>query len=128
MARLFASGQIVWLLLGFMVLEAGALTLYRWRTGNGIAAGALMINLMSGGSLLLALHAALTRQDWRLVGLWLGVSLVAHLADLRHRWVHGLTRPARYAILKIRWKSWFSQYDRGTHNPNLEARHGNPRS
>jgi hypothetical protein len=87
MAALFASGQIVWLLLGFMVLEAGALTLYRWRTGNGIAAGALVINLMSGGSLLLALHAALTGQDWRLVGLWLGVSLVAHLADLRQRWV-----------------------------------------
>lgn len=87
MAGLFASGQIVWLLLGFMVVEAVALTLYRRRTGSGVAAGALLINLLSGGSLLLALHAALIGEDWRVVGVWLGSSLVAHLADLRQRWV-----------------------------------------
>ena len=86
MTDLFATGRIVDLILGLMVLEGLGLVLYRHKTGSGIAAKALAANLLAGGCLLLAVRLALAGAQWPWVSLWLAAALLAHLADLRSRW------------------------------------------
>ena len=80
-----ASGRLVDLILGAMLLEGVGLLAYRWRTGGGIPATGLLINLAAGASLLLALRAALVGQ-MVLVPACLVAALVAHLVDLAVRW------------------------------------------
>jgi F0F1-type ATP synthase assembly protein I len=82
MAELFASGHIIDLILGLVVVEAAALALWRRRFGTGQALGRLAANLASGGFLLLAVRAALVGASWEWVALALLGSLLAHLADL----------------------------------------------
>lgn len=89
MAALFPSGQIVELILGFMLLETGVLAAFRWRTGRGVAPAGLLVTLLSGATLLLALREALVGAAWPAVAFWLAASLVAHLADLGCRWSQG---------------------------------------
>lgn len=86
MSDLFASGHIVDLILGFMALEAVALLAYRAMTGKGLAPVDLLIGLVPGAFLLLALRGALAASSWGWIALFLVAALVAHLADLRHRW------------------------------------------
>jgi hypothetical protein len=86
LAALFASGRIVDLILVFTLLEVAAVWLYRRATGRGIAPVALAINLLSGIALLVALRLALTGAWWGWIGLFLFLSLLAHLADLARRW------------------------------------------
>ena len=82
MAELFASGRIIDLILGLVVIEAAALALWRRRFGTGPAPGRLAANLASGCFLLLAVRAALVDAAWEWVALALLGSLLAHLADL----------------------------------------------
>ena len=89
MADLFATGRIIDLILGLVVLEAAVLALWRRRTGTGIPTGALLINLASGFFLLCAVRAALADAWWGWIALCLAGSLLAHMADLRSRWRGG---------------------------------------
>ena len=86
MEALFTSGRIVDLIIALMIIEGVVLFLYRRGTGRGIAPAALMINLAAGGSLLLALRAALAGASWPWIAACLLLSLLAHLGDLAQRW------------------------------------------
>lgn len=89
MAELYANGRIVDLILLLLGLETVAL-LALWRLRSlGVPPLALILNLASGGALLLALRAALTDTPWYWVGICLTGALVAHLLDLRQRWTRG---------------------------------------
>ena len=93
MSDLFANGRIVDLILGLMVIEGVVLLAYHRTTGRGIAPAVVVLNLVAGGALLLALRGALAGASWVWIALCLAAGLVAHLADLQHRW------PVRRALL-----------------------------
>ncbi len=86
MSTLFADGRIVDLILVLVVLEAAALMVFRRRTGRGVAPGGLAANLLAGAFLLLALRCSLAGAGWMAVAACLGLSLLAHVTDLRIRW------------------------------------------
>jgi hypothetical protein len=86
MSELFVSGHIVDLILGLVVLEAMAVTLYHRNTGLGVAPADLLSNLLSGVFLMLALRVALVQASWTWTALLLFAALLAHLADLLRRW------------------------------------------
>jgi hypothetical protein len=86
MRELFASGRIVELILGFMLVEAVVLGIYHRRSGRGVRPLDLAINLAAGALLLLALRAALVDPDPLAPAPYLAVALLAHLADLARRW------------------------------------------
>lgn len=73
-------------ILMLLAVEAAALLLlWRWR-GTGIAPRRLLPMLAAGACLLLALRTVLAGAPWRWTALWLGLSFVAHLADIAGRW------------------------------------------
>ena len=86
MAEFFANGHAIDLVMAFVLLEAVLLYVIHRRTGRGVTPGALLRLLVPGACLLLAVRAALTGASWMLVALWLILSLIAHLADLKQRW------------------------------------------
>lgn len=88
MAGLFASGQVVDLILLVLALEGLALFLLHRRTGRGIPPAELLGFLVAGACLLLALRAALTGAGWPMVGLWLALAGLAQAYDVwrRGRW------------------------------------------
>lgn len=86
MAALFASGRVIDLILVLVVLEALALIGWRRVRGHGLATADVILMLLPGAILMLAIRAALTDAGWPIIGGWLAVALVAHLADLRRRW------------------------------------------
>jgi hypothetical protein len=86
MAELFASGRLIDWILGLVVVEAIALTLLHRLTGKGVAPRDLVGLLLAGACLLVAVRLALTGAEWFWIGLWLGLALIAHLADLVLRW------------------------------------------
>ncbi|RKT43408.1 hypothetical protein [Thiocapsa rosea] len=86
MAELFESGRLIDLILGLVVVEAIALTLFNRLTGKGVAPRDLVGLLLAGAFLLVAVRFALTGAEWIWIGLWLGLALIAHLADLALRW------------------------------------------
>lgn len=86
MRELFASGRIVELILGFMLVEAVVLGIYHRRSGRGVRPLDLALNLAAGALLLLALRAALVDPDPLAPAPYLAVALLAHLADLARRW------------------------------------------
>jgi membrane protein implicated in regulation of membrane protease activity len=90
---LFASGHIVDLIMVLMVIEGGVLLAYHRTTGCGIAPSVVVPNLVAGGALLLALRGALVDASWVWIALCLAAGLVAHLADLQHRWRARRERP-----------------------------------
>jgi hypothetical protein len=69
-----------------VALEAAALLVLWgwWRTG--IAPSRALPMLGAGACLLLAMRAILAGQPWRVSALWLGLSFIAHLADVAGRW------------------------------------------
>jgi hypothetical protein len=83
---LIETGRIVDLMLLFIALEIAALIWYRQRTGRGIATLSLLLNAGAGGSLMLALRAALSNSGFAVMALFLVLSLVFHVADLTQRW------------------------------------------
>ncbi len=86
MAELFASGQIIDIILALVGLEAAALGLYRWKTGRGVALSEIGLNLISGVCLMLALRSALVAEWWGWTAAWLTAALIAHGADLVRVW------------------------------------------
>ncbi len=86
MVEFVLSGGAVLVILGLIGLEAVGIALYRRLTGRGPRLQDLAFTLLSGGFLILALHAALTgAPPFWLMG-WLSGALIAHIADLRSRW------------------------------------------
>jgi hypothetical protein len=83
---IFTSGRIIDLILAIMVIEAAALMIYRSRTGRGIPAIGLFVNLMAGAFLLMAARSALVEAPWTWTAAWLAAALAAHIADLAQRW------------------------------------------
>lgn len=92
MARLFASGRVADLIVAFMLLELGVLTLVHRRARRGAPPAELAASLGAGAALVLALRAALTAEPWPHVALWLAAALAAHAIYVRMRW--GATRPS----------------------------------
>ncbi len=83
---LISSGRIVDIMLAVMAVEVVAVTLYRRATGGGIAFVPLVLNIGAGGSLMLALRAALTEAGIETIATWLVASLIFHVADQARRW------------------------------------------
>jgi hypothetical protein len=86
MQALIESGRIVDIVLAVLVIEIVLLALWHRRTGGGIAALPAFLNAGAGGSLALALRAALTDSGWQWVAAWLLCALAFHTADLVRRW------------------------------------------
>ncbi|MEM1090531.1 MAG: hypothetical protein AAF552_14420 [Pseudomonadota bacterium] len=86
MQEVIQSGNIVWVMLAVVVLEAITLIAYWQRTGRGVRPVSLLLNLGAGTSLMLALGATLKGFDWRVTAVLLVVSGVFHLSDVRQRW------------------------------------------
>ena len=80
MARLFASGHAVDIVLAVIAIELVWLT---WRSNWRLADAAL--RLAPGALMLIALRGALTGLDWRWIALPLALSFPVHLADLARR-------------------------------------------
>lgn len=91
LAQWFASGRLIEIVVGLMLLEFVAVLLVRRRWGAGVALPALFAVLCAGACLMLAVRAALLDQSPAVITLWLVGGLVAHLADLVLRW----QRPVR---------------------------------
>jgi len=81
LATLFATGHIVDFILALILIEFVALSAYIGRVAWRGFAG----NLLSGACLLLALRAALAGADFALIGLFLFLGFLFHLADLAER-------------------------------------------
>lgn len=80
MAWLFASGHAVDVVLAVIAIEAVWLVaVTRWRVREAV------LCLAPGALMLLALRAALTGQDWRMIALYLLLSFPLNLADLAQR-------------------------------------------
>lgn len=86
MEQLITSGDIVTLMLLFVVLEVAVLLAWRFKSGRGIAPLPLLTNIGAGVSLMLALRAQLTDAGWMAVAGFLVLSLVFHVSDLVLRW------------------------------------------
>ncbi len=86
MTSLFASGRVVDLILGLVLIEVIALAIVRTRTKRGMNPFDLMASLLAGIALLLALRGALTGIGWPKIAICLGAALLAHLWDLSRRW------------------------------------------
>jgi hypothetical protein len=86
MAALFADGRIIDFILLLVFGELMVLILIRKKTGRGLKAIDLMLNLLAGVALLFALRAALRGLAWPVVAMFLFLSLLAHLTDLGRRW------------------------------------------
>jgi hypothetical protein len=84
--ELLASGRIIDLILTLMVLEVGILALYHIKTGRGIAPTSLLLNQLAGFGLMLAARVALVDGWWGWTAGSLILALLAHGADLHHRW------------------------------------------
>jgi hypothetical protein len=84
--RLFDSGAVIDLALGLLAVEAVILGIIRLRGGRGIPVVGLLLTILSGAAILLAWRASLAGAGWLVIGPWLGVALLAHLADLGRRW------------------------------------------
>jgi hypothetical protein len=87
MDHLFATGRIVDGVIALMLLELLVLTWVHKKTHRGVPMPALLTNLAAGAALLMSLRAALVDERWQVVALWLIAALIAHVLDLRMRWV-----------------------------------------
>lgn len=80
MARLFASGHAVDIVLAVIVVElAWLITWGGWRSADAL------LRLGPGALMLVALRAALIGQHWYWIALPLMLSFPIHLADLANR-------------------------------------------
>jgi len=79
------SGRIADLALVVLAAEVLFVGVYMWRRGAGLALLSFAASGLAGGSLVLALRAALRDSGWLFVALYLAAALLAHLADLALR-------------------------------------------
>ena len=84
--NIIMSGRIVEVMLVFIVLEIVFVEVYRRRRGGGVSTVPLLVNIGAGGSLMLALRAALTDAGWQWIAAYLLAALAFHVADLAIRW------------------------------------------
>ncbi|MET0705773.1 MAG: hypothetical protein ABWY82_02855 [Tardiphaga sp.] len=87
MAEWFASGRLVDLILALVVVEVIALALYWRATRRGVPLADLLPNILAGAFLLLALRLSLGGFGWQPCCACLAAAGVAHLVDLRRRWM-----------------------------------------
>jgi len=83
---LFEGGRVIDLILGLMALEVLVLAALYYLRGKGIPPRRLLPNLLAGAFLMLALRASLTNAGTTVIGGWLALGLLGHLADLALRW------------------------------------------
>jgi hypothetical protein len=83
--RLFANGDAVLLVLGFMCVELIVLILVRKQRHLIISPLELVVGVSAGAALLLGLREALRQAPWPRVAMWLIVALGCHLWDLKLR-------------------------------------------
>ena len=84
--NLIESGRIVDIALAVLVVEIVVILGIRQMTGAGVPAPSLLINAGAGGSLMLALRAALVNDGWVWVAVFLVAALGFHAADVAQRW------------------------------------------
>ncbi len=87
MAEFFRSGQVVYWIIGMMVLEFLALVVLYKRTRRTLPWFELLCNMAAGAALLLALRAALTYAAWITIAGCLSAALAAHVFNMYSRWV-----------------------------------------
>lgn len=86
MFDLFSSERLVDLILLLVIIEVGAIAIYRRSTGRGIALKDLLPNILAGVFLLLALRAALAGGGWMPISAFLSCAGIAHVIDIGRRW------------------------------------------
>jgi len=79
------SADVMTVIFAFLLLEVAALMIWRWRTGRGLRVTRMVSMIVPGLSIFLALRSVLLGQTVWVTGLWLVVSMVSHLVDLRLR-------------------------------------------
>ncbi len=84
--HLIESGRIVDIALAVLVVEIVVILGIRQMTGAGVPAPSLLINAGAGGSLMLALRAALVNDGWVWVAVFLVAALGFHAGDVAQRW------------------------------------------
>jgi amino acid transporter len=89
------TGAVVEVIVALVAIEAMLLVYLRRRLGRGPSVSAIVANLAAGASLLLAMRVALQGGPPALIGAWLVAALIAHITDLRIRWLE-THRPGRY--------------------------------
>ena len=83
---LITTGRIVDVMIVFVIIEIVIVEWSRRVRGRGVATVPLLVNIGAGGSLMLALRAALMDSGWQWVATFLVSSLVFHVLDVRIRW------------------------------------------
>jgi hypothetical protein len=79
------SGRLTDVILVVMAVEVAVFGFFLWRRNQGLGLLAFVASILSGGSLVLALRAALTDAGWQYVALYITASLLAHLAEIAIR-------------------------------------------
>jgi len=85
MASLIESGRIVDLILLVLIVEAAVLVALLRLRRLQVPVSGLLLNLVAAACLVVGLRAALSGDDWRLAGAWLGAALLAHAGELTLR-------------------------------------------
>ena len=86
MSHGFAAVWLIDVAIAITLLEAVALSLHHRLTGNGVAPGDFIVNLVSGMCLMLALRGALGDMGSAWVLVPLGLAGLTHAFDLSRRW------------------------------------------
>ena len=82
LAEWIADGTIVTVVICVLAIEITTLGLLRIRSGKGLPLPQVVSNAAAGGSLALALRSALVGEGVVMIGFWLIMGGVAHVADL----------------------------------------------
>ena len=82
MEQLFTSGRIFDVILVAMALEVVIFGFWLWRRKQGLALVSFVASTVAGGSLVLALRAAITGAGWLFVAIYLAASLLAHVGEM----------------------------------------------
>ncbi len=85
MEEFIRSGRIADVILIAIAVETLLAGVYLWRRGQALALAAFVASALAGGSIVLALRAALLQSGWLFVAICLAAALLAHLADLALR-------------------------------------------
>jgi len=85
MEGFISSGRIADVILVGIAIELLAVGFYLWRKGEGLMLVSLAASSLAGGSIVLALRAALQEAGWPFVAMYLAAALLAHMADLALR-------------------------------------------
>ena len=89
LSELILSGRIIDIVLGVLILELLFISILYRTKGKGIPPYPLIVNIGAGGSLALAIKAAVTDAGWQWIAAWLIASLVFHVLDISARWQRG---------------------------------------